>query len=80
MPGHDGAAGSARRRSDRVVSEGRPGDDLATPGADRTKAPEWVAAYERMMARLEEGVSLGGIKFDREEIHERKDRQSCGCD
>ena len=80
MPDRVGAAGDARRRSDRVVSEGRPIDDLAAQGADRTKVPTRVAAYNRMMARLEEGVSLGGVKFDREEIHERKDGQSCGCD
>ncbi len=72
MPGPTGAAGSSRRRSDRVASErGRPIDYLAAHGADRTKVPERVAAYDRMMARLEEGASLGGLKFNREEIHER---------
>ena len=81
MPGPTGAVGSARRRSDRVASEGRRSiDDLAAHGTDRTKVPERMAAYDRMMARLEEGASLGGLKFDREEIHERKDRPSCGCD
>ena len=81
MPDHADAAGGARRRSDRVASEGGwPPDDIVADGADRTKVPARVAACNRMMARLEEGVSLGGVKFDREEIHERKDRQSYGCD
>ena len=78
MPGRAGADGSARRRSDRVASEeGWPIGDLAAHGADRTKVPERVAAYKRMMARLKEGASLGGVQFDREEIHDREDRQSC---
>ena len=81
MPGPTGAAGNAGRRSDRVASEGgRPIDDLAAYGVDGTKVRERAAVYDRMMARLEEGASLGGLKFDREEIHEREDRQSRGCD
>ncbi len=75
LPGQAGADGSARRRSDRVASEeGRPIGDLAEHGAE---VPERVAAYKRMMARLKEGASLGGVQFDREEIHDREDRQSC---
>ena len=81
MSAHAGAAdnGSARRSSARVASE--PGRFVAefTPAvADRTKASERVAVYARMMARLDEGVSLGGVKIDRDEIHERQDRQPCG--
>ena len=75
LPGQAGADGSARRGSDRVASaEGRPIGDLAAHGAE---VPERVAAYERMMARLKEGASLGGVQFDREEIHDRENRQSC---
>jgi hypothetical protein len=39
--------------------------------ADKTTDPNWVAAYDRMMARLEEGASLGGLKVDREELYGR---------
>ena len=82
MSDHAGAAGSgsARRSSARVALE--PGRSIAefTPPADRTKASERAAVYDRMMARLDEGVSLGGVKIDRDEIHERKDRQPCGSD
>jgi hypothetical protein len=80
---HAGAAGSgnARRSSARVASEpGRPVAEFTPPAADRTKASERVAVYHRMMARLAEGVSLGGVKIDRDEIYERKDRQPCGSD
>ena len=56
VPDHADAAGGAGRRSDRVASAGRrPIDDLAAHRADRTKAPERTAAYDRMMARLDEG-------------------------
>ena len=57
-----------------ITRRGRPIAELVPYSADRTKAPEWVAAYDRMMARLEEGVSLGGLKVDREEIHDRNGR------
>ena len=83
MSDHAGAAGngSARRSSARVASEpGWPVAGFTPPAADRTKASGRVAVYDRMMARLDEGVSLGGVKIDRDEIHERKDRQPCGSD
>ncbi len=57
-----------------ITRRGRPIAELVPHAADRTKAPDWAAAYDRMMARLDEGVSLGGLKVDREEIHDRHDR------
>ena len=39
--------------------------------ADKTADPEWAAAYKRMMARLEEGASLGGLRVEREEFYDR---------
>ena len=81
MSDHAGAAGTARRSSAWVASEpGRPVAEFTPPAADRTKASERVAVYDRMMARLDEGVSLGGVKIDRDEIYERKDRQPSGSD
>ena len=38
---------------------------------DRKSDPTWTAAYQRMMARLEEGASLGGLKVRREELFDR---------
>ena len=43
---------------------------LPHPG-DRTADPTWTAAYQRMMARLEEGAPLGGLKIRREELFDR---------
>ncbi len=57
-----------------ITRRGRPVAELLPYAADRTKSPRWVAAYDRMMARLEAGVSLGGLKVDREAIHDRHDR------
>ena len=39
--------------------------------AGKTADPEWAAAYELMMARLDEGASLGGLKITRDELHDR---------
>jgi len=38
---------------------------------DRTGDPTWTAAYQRLMARLEEGASLGGLQVRREELFDR---------
>jgi len=57
-----------------ITRRGRPIAELVPHVAERTRTPEWVAAYDRMMARLEEGVSLGGLKVNRDEIHDRDDR------
>ena len=32
---------------------------------------EWQAAHRRLMARLEKGVNLGGLRFNREEFYGR---------
>ena len=56
-----------------ITRRGRPVAELVPYAADRARAPEWVAAYDRMIARLEEGVSLGGLKVDREEVYDRRD-------
>ncbi len=36
--------------------------------AGKTADPEWAAAYRRMMARLEEGAALGGLRVEREKL------------
>jgi len=54
-----------------ITRRGRPIAKLVPHKADKTADSEWAAAYRRMMARLEEGASLGGLKVEREELHER---------
>ena len=41
-------------------------------GTDRTKDPEWQAAYERMLRLMNEGLPLGGVRVTRYEIYERE--------
>lgn len=54
-----------------ITRRGRPIAKLVPHRADKTADPEWVAAYRRMMAKLEEGASLGGLKIRREELYDR---------
>ncbi len=53
-----------------ITRRGRPIAKILPHRADRTDDPEWVAAYERMMARLQEGASLGGLTIDRDELYD----------
>ena len=54
-----------------ITRRGRPVARLAPYREDRTADPEWAAAYERMMARLEEGASLGGLRIRRDALYHR---------
>lgn len=54
-----------------ITRRGRPVAKLVPHAADKAADPEWAAAYERMIARLEEGASLGGLRIDRDELHDR---------
>ena len=54
-----------------ITRRGRPIAKLVPHRADKFADPEWAAAYERMMAQLDEGASLGGLKVKREEIYDR---------
>lgn len=54
-----------------ITRRGRPIARLVPHTADKSADPEWAAAYERMMAQLKEGVSLGGLKVEREELYDR---------
>lgn len=57
-----------------VTRRGRPVARILPSGEDRTEDPRWVAACERMKARLREGVSLGGLRIeDRDALHDRDD-------
>lgn len=54
-----------------ITRRGRPIAKLVPHTADKTTDPGWTSAYRRMMERLNEGVSLGGLKVDREDIYDR---------
>lgn len=54
-----------------ITRRGRPIAKLVPHRADKTDDPEWAAAYQRMMTRLEEGASLGGLKIERDELYDR---------
>lgn len=54
-----------------ITRRGRPVARLVPHRTDKTADPEWAAACQRMMAHLEEGASLGGLRVDREELYDR---------
>lgn len=54
-----------------ITRRGRPVAKLLPHTADKTDDPEWAAAYRRMMARLEDGASLRGLKVERDEVYDR---------
>ena len=54
-----------------ITRRGRPVAKLVVCRGDKTADPEWAAAYRRMVARLEEGAPLGGLRVDREELYDR---------
>lgn len=54
-----------------ITRRGRPIAKLVPHTTDKTADPEWAAAYRRMMARLDEGASLGGLRVRREELYDR---------
>ena len=59
-----------------ITRRGRPVARLLPDDEARGQDPGWVAAYERMMARLHKGVPLGGLRIeDRDALHDR-DRDS----
>lgn len=54
-----------------IARRGRPVAKLMPHTAKRTADPAWTAAHERMMARLEEGASLGGLRVEHDALHDR---------
>ena len=54
-----------------ITRRGRPVAKLVPHTADKTADPRWAMAYERMMSRLDEGASLGGLRVKRENIYDR---------
>lgn len=54
-----------------ITRRGRPIAKLVPHGIDKGADPEWAAAYQRMIARLEEGASLGGLRVERDALYDR---------
>ena len=54
-----------------ITRRGRPIAKLVPHRTDKTADPEWAAAYRRMMRKLEEGASLGGLKVTRDDLYDR---------
>ena len=54
-----------------ITRRGRPIAKLVPHAADKTADPDWATAHRRMMARLEEGASLGGLRVERAVLHDR---------
>ena len=54
-----------------ITRHGRPVARLVPHGADKADDPRWEAAHRRMMARLEEGASLGGLAVERVALYDR---------
>ena len=56
-----------------ITRRGRPVARLtADIGADKTRDPEWQAAYDRMVRLMAEGLPLGGTRVQRDQIYERR--------
>ena len=54
-----------------ITRRGRPIAKLVPHSADKTADPDWAAAHRRMMERLDEGASLGGLRVERDTLYDR---------
>jgi len=54
-----------------ITRRGRPVAKLVPHTGEKESDPAWAAAYKRMMARLEEGASLGGLRVKRDSLYDR---------
>ena len=55
-----------------ITRRGRPIAKLVPHSAGKTADPAWAAAHRRMMARLEEGASLGGLRIERAALYDHR--------
>lgn len=60
-----------RGRGFLITRHGRPVAKLVPYGAGKSADLERTAAHRRMMARLGEGASLGGLRIERTTLHDR---------
>ena len=70
MTANRGFTGPAPEEGDEAAAPDRPGRSATRNPRDKT-GPEWAAAYRRMMAGMEEGASLGGLRIEREDLYDR---------
>ncbi len=54
-----------------ITRRGLPVADLTPHKLDKTVDANWVSAYERMKARMDEGASLADLKVKRDELYDR---------
>lgn len=54
-----------------ITRRGRPVARLVPHGPGKSADPGWTAAHRRMMARLSQGASLGGLRIERDALHDR---------
>ncbi len=54
-----------------ITRRGRPIARLVPHTGEKSADPKWQAAFGRMMARLNEGASLGGLRIVRGNHYER---------
>lgn len=56
-----------------ITRRGKPVARLSPQPENKMDDPEWRAAYERMVAAMEEGIDLGGLQIkDRDELYDRQ--------
>ncbi len=55
-----------------ITRRGRPVAKLVPHTAGKAADPAWAAAHRRMMARLEEGAPLGGLRIERAELYDHR--------
>ena len=53
-----------------ITRHGWPVAPLVPHGAEKAADLKWAAAHQRMVARLEDGASLGGLRVERAELHD----------
>lgn len=54
-----------------ITRRGHPVAKLVGYAGDKSSDPAWASAYRRMIARLEEGARLGGLRVNRAELYDR---------
>ncbi len=52
-----------------ITRRGRPVAKLVPHSAGKAADTAWAAAHRRMMARLEEGAPLGGLRIERAALY-----------
>ena len=58
-----------------ITRRGRPVARILPHRVDRAQDPEWIAAYDRLVDIMEEGIPIGGPRVgNRGELHDRGGR------